>query len=80
MLDDPLTVAVVEAIRSTPCSVRALARAAEVPHSTLTRIAAGDRAATLAVATAVASALDAWTVECAKLARRIRQAQGGGGS
>jgi len=74
MSPDRLTDAVAHAIREAPCSLRALARAARVPDSTLVRIRAGERAATPAVAAAVAGALDKWGVRCAQLARGIRQA------
>jgi plasmid maintenance system antidote protein VapI len=74
---DRLTNAVARAIREAPCSVRALARAADVPDSTLVRIVAGERAATQAVATAVARALDEWSGRCQQLARAVRQAQRG---
>lgn len=43
--------------------------------STLVRIVAGERAATPAVALAVARALDDWSAHCGQLARAIRQAQ-----
>jgi hypothetical protein len=75
MSDDRLTKTVVAAVRTAPCSVRSLARAAGVPNSTLVRIVAGERGATVAVATAVADALDAWSDQCEQLATRIRQAQ-----
>lgn len=74
---DRLTEAVTRAVRGAPCSVRALARAAGVPDSTLVRIVAGDRAATPAVATAVARALDQWSARCGQLAQAVRQAQQG---
>jgi Helix-turn-helix len=75
---DRLTDAVTRAARDAPCSVRALARAADVPASTLVRIVAGERAATPAVAAAVARALDQWGAKCGQLALGIRQAQRGG--
>ena len=74
---DRLTHAVARAISEAPCSVRALARAADVPDSTLVRIAAGERAATPAVAAAVSRALETWSGRCQQLARAIRQAQRG---
>jgi len=77
MQRDRLTEAVTRAVRGAPCSVRALARAADVPDSTLVRIVAGERAATPAVAAAVARALDEWGAQCGQLARAIRQAQRG---
>jgi plasmid maintenance system antidote protein VapI len=74
---DRLTESVTQAVRGAPCSVRALARAAGVPDSTLVRIVAGERAATPAVAASVARALDQWGAKCGQLARAIRQAQRG---
>ena len=74
---DCLTEAVTRAVRGAPCSVRALARAASVPDSTLVRIVAGERTATPAVAAAVARALDQWSARCGQLARAVRQAQKG---
>jgi plasmid maintenance system antidote protein VapI len=75
MSEDRLTTVVAEAVRLSPCSLRALARAANVPDSTLVRIVAGERAATAAVAYGVADALVAWSEECARLARGIRKVQ-----
>jgi plasmid maintenance system antidote protein VapI len=74
---DRLTETVTQAVRNAPCSVRALARQAGVPDSTLVRIVAGERAATPAVAAAVARALDEWGTRCGQLAKAIRQAQQG---
>jgi hypothetical protein len=73
--DDHLTDAVADGVRNAPCTIRALARVANVPDSTLVRVVAGERAATPAVADAVADALDAWSDQCKELAKRIRQAQ-----
>lgn len=75
MSHDRLTDAVAAAIRAAPCSLRALARTAHVPPSTLTRIVSGERAATHAVARALADALDTWSGRCASLARGIRRVQ-----
>ena len=75
MPNDRLTEAVRQAVRGAPCSVRALARAAGVPDSTLVRIVGGERAATPAVAAAVARALNLWGTKCGQLAQGIRQAQ-----
>jgi plasmid maintenance system antidote protein VapI len=75
MPTDRLTGTVMKAVRDAPCSVRALARQAGVPDSTLVRIVAGERAATPAVAAAVARALDEWGAQCGQLAKAIRQAQ-----
>lgn len=73
-MSDALTTAVRRAIAGAPCSVAALAAAADVPQSTLARIRSGDRNATPAVARAVARALDQWGASCARLAHGIRQA------
>lgn len=77
MPSDRLTNAVRRAVQHAPCSVRALARAAGVPDSTLVRIAAGERAATPAVAAAVARALEAWGAQCERHAAAIRKARHG---
>jgi hypothetical protein len=74
---DRLTETVKLAVEGAPCSVRALARAAGVPDSTLVRIVAGERAATPALAAAVARALDGWGSRCRQLAQTVRQAQRG---
>ncbi len=72
-----LTEIVARAIADAPCSLRALAREAGVPHSTLIRIVNGERDATPAVARAVAEALRRWSDQCAASAagieRRLRQ-------
>jgi plasmid maintenance system antidote protein VapI len=75
---DRLTETVARAIQQAPCSVRALARAAGVPASTLVRIVAGERAATPAVAAAVVRALEVWGAQCERYAAGIRKAQQGG--
>ena len=77
MPKDSLTEAVNRAIQNAPCSVRALARAAGVPDSTLVRIVAGERAATPAVAAAVVRALEKWGAQCERYAAAIRKAQQG---
>jgi hypothetical protein len=70
-----LSDAVRRAIRDAPCSLRSLARAASVPHSTLVHITKREREATPAVAEAVAQALDQWSTRCKQAAHRIRQAK-----
>ena len=72
-----LTVAVRQAVRRSPCTLRALAREAKVPPSTLARILAGERGATPAVAHAVAGALERWGARCLQIAAAIRQHQPG---
>jgi hypothetical protein len=69
-----LTAAVARAVTDAPCTLRALAEAAAVPPSTLSRIVTGERAVTVAVALAVADALDRMSTRAAQLARGIRQA------
>ncbi len=73
-MSDRLTLAVQRALRAAPCSMRRLAVAAHVPHSTLVRIQSGERAATLAVAEAVSVALEQWGKDCTQAARQLRQA------
>jgi plasmid maintenance system antidote protein VapI len=74
---DRLTETVKRAVQNAPCSVRALARAAGVPDSTLVRIVAGERAATVAVAASVVRALEEWGAQCGRHAAAIRKAQQG---
>jgi hypothetical protein len=71
---DPLTAAVRHALRQAPCSVRALAREAGVPHSTLVRIQGGALNASPAVAGAIAQALLAWGQRCEALAAQVGDA------
>jgi len=78
MATDRLTRAVVAAVRAAPCSLRALADAASVPPSTLSRIVTGTRAATPAVAAAVSRALRVWGARCDRLADRIGHASSKG--
>lgn len=74
MPTDPLTTAVRRALRDAPCSVRALAREAGVPHSTLVRIQAGDLNASPALADAVARALLTWASRCEHAAAVVKGA------
>ncbi|HEV8355676.1 MAG TPA: helix-turn-helix transcriptional regulator [Gemmatimonadales bacterium] len=69
-----LTRAVAQAVARSPGTLRALARAAGVPASTLARIGTGEREATREVAAAVGKALARWSRECARLAARIEAA------
>ena len=73
IMTDRLTQAVQRAIVAAPCSVAALALAAQVPQSTLARIQYGERNATPAVASAVATALAQWGTDYTKAAVRLRQ-------
>jgi predicted transcriptional regulator len=77
MSTDYLTGAVRRALEDAPCSVRALAKQAGVPHSTLVRIGDGSREATPAVAEAVARALRTWGKRCDQLAQWIEYAAKG---
>lgn len=70
-----LTNAVRKALAAAPISTNALAREAGVSQSLLARIQSGERAATPAVAEAVARVLEDWGAQCALAARRIRQVQ-----
>lgn len=68
-----LTEAVRAAIGLAPCSLRTLARAAGVPHSTLSQIVHGHREATPDLAQKMADALMRWSQETARAAHRIRR-------
>lgn len=68
-----LSEAVKAAVELAPGSLRALARAADVPHSTLVHIVHGKREATPELARKVATALEAWSATCGETADRIRQ-------
>ena len=68
-----LTEIVARAVADAPCTLRALAREAEVPPSTLSRIVNGERDATPAVARAVAEALRRWSGQCATSAAAIER-------
>ena len=78
MPNEELTATVIAAIEAAPCSPRALAREAGVPHSTLSRIKSGERGATVAVAIAVADALERWAQRTHAESQRIRQHLPGG--
>ncbi len=56
-----------------PGSIRALARASGVPHSTLVRIDAGSIEATPALARKVAGALESWGEICKRHCHRLQQ-------
>lgn len=71
---DPLSAAVTRALHEAPCSVRALAKEAGVPHSSLVRIQAGQLRATSEVAEAVAKGLRRWGDRCSRLAGAIEKA------
>ena len=60
------------ALEVAPCSLRALARKAGVPHSTLVLIRQGKRQPTQAVADALVDALVEWMGQCTEAASIIR--------
>ncbi len=62
------------AIRAAPCTMRALARDAEVSHVMLQGIVKGRERATVRIALKVALALDEWSVRCREEAKRLRSA------
>lgn len=71
--DEARTEAVRSAIEQGPIPLRVLAREAGVPASTLSRIRNGKLGASVAVAEAVAQALEDWSAELADIARKIRE-------
>jgi predicted transcriptional regulator len=74
MKPDPITTAVREAITGAPCSIRALARQAGVPDSTLSRINSGQLAPSPALVSALIYALRSWGHQCEKLAQAMEKA------
>jgi hypothetical protein len=64
--------AVLRALEEAPGSLRAIAREAKVPHSTLVRIRGGERGATAEVARALAGALHRWGSRCSSAERLLR--------
>ena len=78
-----LTRTVRRALLAAPCSTRALARAAGVPHSTLVSICADDpakhREATRALAHSVMLGLRAWASTCQQSADAIERTLNPGG-
>jgi len=62
------------AIASAPCSVRALARAADVSHTVLVQIRRGTLLATPMIARKLAEALEQWGAACQRAAKRLRGA------
>ena len=62
------------AVAAAPCSVRALARAANVSHTVLVQIRRGTFLATPTIARKLAGALEAWGVGCQRAAKRLRTA------
>ena len=61
---DSLAPRVIQALEHAPCSLRALAREAGVPHSTLVAIRKGDRTPTWEVADKLQAALTLWGERC----------------
>ena len=74
-----LSNAVRDALGGSPASLRALAREAGVPVSTLSRILRKEREATEGVAHAVMGALMRWGDSCQDASSRIRDALDDGG-
>ncbi len=74
VMTEKMAEAVRAALEDLPCSERALAREAGIPHSTLVRIRSGERGATPAVALALARALARWADRCGDAERTLRQA------
>ena len=73
-MPDPLTRAVLAALDAAPCSLRALAREADLSHTVLVHIRAGKRAVTPALARRVAKALRTWATACQQSSDRITRA------
>jgi len=69
---EELTRRVLRALELAPCSLRALARKAGVPHATLVLIRQGKRQPTRAVADALFEALLGWLQDCSTAAGIIR--------
>ena len=63
-----------DALKRSPASLRALAREAGVPVSTLSRIVSRERKATEDVASALADAFTRWGDSCQDSSSRIRNA------
>jgi transcriptional regulator with XRE-family HTH domain len=66
--------ALLQALERAPGSLRAIAREAGVPHSTLVRIKQGERGVTPEVAKAVADALRRWSGRCGSAEGLLRDA------
>ncbi len=62
------------AIAAAPCTLRALARAANVSHTVLVQIRRGTFLATPAIAAKLAEALEQWGRACQRAAKRLRHA------
>lgn len=69
-----LALAVREALQLAPCSTRALAKAAGLSPTLLSRILSGTRTATPASARALAKGLREWGRDCERAARKLEQA------
>jgi hypothetical protein len=70
---DDLTAAVVQALWRAPGSLRALAREAGVPHTTLTQIRTGRLGASPVVAARLGRALARWGRRCGRAAERLQE-------
>jgi len=69
-----LTRTLAAAIAAAPCTLRALARTAGLSPALLSLIVSGKRHATPEVAEKIARALEAWSRDCDRLARKVRRA------
>lgn len=69
-----LTDSVAAAVDETPTSIRALARAADVPHASLVNIRQGKMSATPQLARAVAEALEQEGEKMTNLSNQVREA------
>lgn len=73
-MSDELAEVVRELLDRVPASDRALALAAGVPQSTVSRIRTGERGCTPEVARALADALARWSVDCREASDALRRA------
>lgn len=62
------------ALAAAPCSLRALARAANVSHTVLVQLRRGTFLATPTIAVKLADALEFWGAACEHAAKRLRKA------
>ena len=73
-METQLTKAVRKALTEAPVSLREIGRRSGVSTAQIARLAAGERNATPAIATAIAKALDTLSADCAAGAARIHRA------
>lgn len=72
-MSEALAEAVREILQRVPCSDRALARAADVPPSAISRIRTGDRGCSPEVAASLVGALEEWSEDCSEAADHLRR-------